>query len=148
LFALQMMRGSAFPPTPWEVLKRMVERARLAVVTIGRGFYPSAAALAYAPDGACFFINRLWLQNIDPLDGVVKQLNEFRPHILLAYANVLEILARESLAGRLKLSASQGLRQVINMSEPLSQGAQQLIERAFGLAVTDNYATGECMALT
>ena len=34
------------------------------------------------------------------------------------------------------------------MSEPLSRGAQELIESAFGLAVTDNYATGECMALT
>src|SRR5262249_224579 len=49
---------------------------------------------------------------------------------------------------RLKVSASGGLRQVINMSEPLSQGAQELIERAFGLQATDNYATGECMALT
>jgi phenylacetate-CoA ligase len=148
LFALQMMRGSAFPATPIEVLKRTVKKVRLAVATIGRGFYPSAAALAYAPAAASFFINRLWLQHIEPVNQVVNELNQFGPHILLAYANVLEILAREALAGRLKVSASQDLRQVINMSEPLSSGARELIERAFGLAITDNYATGECMALT
>jgi phenylacetate-coenzyme A ligase PaaK-like adenylate-forming protein len=148
LFALQMMRGSAFRATPVEVLKRTVQRVRLAVVTIGRGFYPSAAALAYAPAAADFFINRLWLQDIEPVNQVVNQLNEFRPHILLAYANVLEILAREALSRRLNFCASQGLRQLINMSEPLSGGAKELIERAFGLTVTDNYATGECMALT
>jgi phenylacetate-coenzyme A ligase PaaK-like adenylate-forming protein len=148
LFALQMMRGSAFPATPTEVLKRTVQKVRLAVVTIGRGFYPSAAALAYAPIAAAFFIKRLWLEHIEPVSHIVNQLSEFQPHVLLAYANVLEILAREALAGRLKLSPSRGLRQVINMSEPLSRGAKELIERAFGLAVTDNYATGECMALT
>jgi phenylacetate-coenzyme A ligase PaaK-like adenylate-forming protein len=148
LFALQMMRGSAFPATLIEVLKRTLQKVRLAVVTIGRGFYPSAAALAYAPPAAGFFINRLWLQQIEPVRRVVTELNDFQPHILLAYANVLEILAREALGGRLRVSASKDLRQVINMSEPLSGGAKELIERVFGLAVTDNYATGECMALT
>ncbi len=148
LFALQMMRGNAFPATLIEVLKRTFQKVRLAVVTIGRGFYPSAAALAYAPAAAGFFINRLWLEHIEPVDRVVNQLSDFQPHILLAYANVLEILGREALAGRLKVSAARGLRQVMNMSEPLSRGAKELIERAFGLVVTDNYATGECMALT
>src|SRR5207302_8334358 len=46
LFALQMTRGSVFPTTPAEVLKRAFRQARLAAVTIGRGFYPTAAALA------------------------------------------------------------------------------------------------------
>src|SRR2546430_15579661 len=34
------------------------------------------------------------------------------------------------------------------MGEPLSEGAQHLIGEAFGLAVTNNYAMGECMALS
>ena len=44
--------------------------------------------------------------------------------------------------------AATGLRQVVNMSEPLSGGAKELISEAFGLPVTNNYATGECMALS
>ncbi|MCS7166517.1 MAG: hypothetical protein RMI91_13190 [Gemmatales bacterium] len=145
LFALQMTRGTVFPTTPWGILTRLLWRARLAVITIGRGFYPSAAALAYAPKAARRFVKRLWLQHIEPLEQTVEQLQRFRPHVLLAYANVLVLLAREALAGRLRLP---GLRQIINMSEPLSEGACALIRRAFGLPVTNNYALGECMALT
>ena len=40
------------------------------------------------------------------------------------------------------------MRQVINMSEPLSNGARHLVGEAFGVPVTNNYATGECMALS
>ncbi len=145
LFALQMTRGTVFPTTPWGIVARLVHRARLAVITIGRGFFPSAAALAYAPKASRRFVKRLWLHDIEPLEEVVAKLNRFRPHVLLAYANVLVILAREALAGRLRLP---GLRQVINMSEPLSDGARALVSRVFGLPVTNNYALGECMALT
>ncbi len=148
LFALQMTRGTVFPSSPVGIVQRLFERARLAVVTIGRGFYPSAAALAYAPGASKTFVKRLWLQNIEPMEQVVARLNAFQPHVLLAYANVLEILAREAMAGRLRFSRSTGLRQVINMSEPLSDGARHLVSDAFGLPVTNNYASGECMALS
>jgi phenylacetate-CoA ligase len=148
LFALQMIRGTAFPTTPLAIARRVLRPARLAVITIGRGFYPTASALAYAPPAAKVFVRRLWLKHIEPLDDVVAQLNRFRPHVLLAYANVLELLAREALAGRLRLSRGAPLRQVINMSEPLSEGAKRLVADAFGLPVTDSYAMGECMALS
>ena len=148
LFALQLGRDKAFRTGPLAALVRLFRPARLAVVTIGRGFYPSAAALAYAPAAACRFVNRLWLTHIEPLADVTDQLNRFQPEVLLAYANVLEILAREALAGRLRLRHGAPLRQIINMSEPLSAGARQLIQDAFGLPVTNNYATGECMALS
>jgi phenylacetate-CoA ligase len=87
------------------------------------------------------FVQRLWLTHIEPLEEIIAQLNRFQPHVLLAYANVLEVLAREALAGRLRLGRDRVLRQVINMSEPLSEGAKRLISEAFGLLVTNNYAT-------
>src|SRR5205807_2343614 len=40
------------------------------------------------------------------------------------------------------------LKQLVNMSEPLSDGAKHLVREAFGLPVSDNYGMGECMALT
>jgi phenylacetate-coenzyme A ligase PaaK-like adenylate-forming protein len=148
LFALQITGSNLFPRSPAAILNRLVQRARLAVVTIGRGFYPSAAALAYAPTASKCFVQCLWVTHIEPLEDVVEKLNRFQPHILLAYANVLEMLAREALAGRLRLSGVGQLRQVINMSEPLSAGARKLATMAFGLPITNNYATGECMALS
>jgi phenylacetate-coenzyme A ligase PaaK-like adenylate-forming protein len=148
LFALQMARGTVFPASPRGIVQRLVDRARLAVLTIGRGFYPSAAALAYAPPASEVFVHRLWLTSIEPLADVIKQLNAFQPHILLTYANILEVLAREALAGRLHLFRDRPLRQIINMSEPISEGARNLAAEAFGLPVTNNYAMGECMALS
>jgi phenylacetate-CoA ligase len=148
LFALQMGRGSVFASRPIDVVDRLLHPARLATVTIGRGFYPTGAALAYAPRAANAFIRRLWLTEIDPLDAVIEQLNHFRPQVLMAYANILEMLAREALRGRLTINQDGCLRQVTNLSEPLSEGARWLIQKAFGVPVSNNYAMGECMALS
>src|SRR5262249_44352345 len=123
LFALEAGNCPVFPSSPLGVLQRVFHRTRLAAVTIGRGFYPSAVGLACAPKAMRLFLDRLWLAKIHPFEEVVAELNRFRPHVLLAYANVLEMLAREELAGRLHLNAGGPLRQVINMSEPLSRGA-------------------------
>jgi phenylacetate-coenzyme A ligase PaaK-like adenylate-forming protein len=148
LFAIQTLRGSPFTNSLSGFLSRVFRRTRLAVITIGRGFYPSAAALAYAPRGARHFINRLWISKTDPIAPVVERLNAFQPEVVLAYANVLETLAREVADDRLKVHRDRGLVQIINMSEPLSEGGRQKLEEAFGVQVTDNYAMGECMALT
>lgn len=148
LFALQLGRGGVFPATPAQALRRVLRRARLAVLTIGQGFYPSAAGMAYSPPALGAFVNRLWIQQIEPIEEVARRLNHFQPNILLAYANVLELLAHEELAGRLRLRAAGNLRQVIQFSEPLSEATRRLVERAFGLPVTNNYALGECMGLS
>jgi phenylacetate-coenzyme A ligase PaaK-like adenylate-forming protein len=148
LFALQMTRGTTFSSNPLGIISRYLRPARLAAVTIGKGFYPSAVGLAYAPPAARRLVDRFWLTHIEPLDDVVAALNRYQPDVLLGYANVLEILAREALAARLRLGQRTPLRQVINMSEPLSTGARRLITQAFGLPVTNNYASGECMFLS
>jgi phenylacetate-coenzyme A ligase PaaK-like adenylate-forming protein len=148
LFAVQVGNFPGFSTSPITILQRLLTRTRWATVTIGRGFYPSAVGLAYAPKSTDWFVDRLWLAKIDPIEEVVDQLNRFQPNILLAYSSVLEILAREVLAGRLQLSRKGRLQQVINMSEPLSEAAQRLLATAFHLPVTNNYATGECMCLS
>lgn len=148
LFALQMIRGSALTNTPLGLLRHLVQRTRLGVVTIGQGFYPSAVALAYAPPSAYAFLQRLWLKHVEPLADVVEQLNRFQPHVLLAYANVLEMLAHEELADRLRLARPGALRQIMNMSEPLSAGAKKKVLAAFGIPLSDSYGMGECLALS
>ncbi len=148
LFALQMTRASSFQTNPLAALRLLFRPVRLAAITIGRGFYPSAVGLAYAPAASRRFMDRLWLTDIEPISHVGEHLNAYQPDVLLAYANVLEILAREALGGRLRLGQRSPLRQVVNMSEPLSDGARQLLQEAFSVPVTNNYATGECMALS
>ena len=79
LHALQVTRGTVFASDPVGVVRRFLRPARLAVVTIGRGFYPSAVGLAYAPAAAHRFVERLWLTDLDPLGDAVDRLNRYHP---------------------------------------------------------------------
>jgi phenylacetate-CoA ligase len=143
-FGLQSTRGNTGRSNFLEAARRALHPLRLAIVTLKRGFYPSASAFEYMPRPAQTYVRPLRLSQTDP--DVIDRLNEFRPEILTAYAGVLEWLAGEAEAGRLHLSPE--LRQVTNNSEMLTDRARARIERAFGLRVLDNYATGECPFLS
>ncbi len=143
-FSLQMTRGNVARASVGEALRRFTHPARLAVVTLKRGFYPSASAFEYMPAVARRFVEVLRLSHTEP--DVVARLNAFRPTALTAYAAVLDELALEAEAGRLRLAPE--LRQVTNNSEALSERARDRIARAFGVPVLNNYATGECPFLS
>lgn len=144
MFGLQMTRGKAGKVSAAEAVRRFLQPARLAVVTLKRGFYPSASTFEYMPKPARRFMNVLRLSQTD--DDLVDRLNAFRPTALTAYAGVLEMLALEALEGRLRLDPE--LQQVVNNSEVLTDRARVRIESAFGLHVMNNYATGECPLLS
>ncbi|MGE3817843.1 MAG: phenylacetate--CoA ligase family protein [Isosphaeraceae bacterium] len=143
-FGLQMTRGNAERVNPAHAVRRLFRPRRLAVVTLKRGFYPSASLFQHMPAVAKRYVNLLWLSQTDA--DLIDRLNTFRPEALTAYAGVLEMLALEAEAGRLRLGPE--LRQVVNNSEALTDRARDRIQRAFGVHVMNNYATGECPFLT
>jgi len=143
-YVLQVTRGNARRVNVREVIRRFQRPARLAIVTLKRGFYPSATSFMYMPEVARRFVDTLWLSQTDP--DVIERLNAFRPTALTGYASVLDALALEQEAGRLQIA--DGLEQVVNNSEALPERAERRIERAFGVRVMNNYATGECPFLT
>lgn len=142
-YNLQMSRGNNEEVNLGVAIKRLLRPKRLAVVTLKRGFYPSATLFQHMPAKAKKFADVLWLSQTDR--DVIDRLNAFKPDALTAYAGVLEILALEAEAGRLKLPA---LRQIVNNSEALTDKARARIEAAFGVHVMNNYATGECPFLS
>lgn len=143
-FRLQMTRGNNEKVGVREGISRLIDPVRLAVVTLKRGFYPSATLFQHMPAAARRYVNVLWLSQTDP--DLNRRLNDFRPQVLTGYAGVLEMLALEAEAGRLRLNPE--LRQVVNNSEVLTDRAKARIESAFGLHVMNNYATGECVFLS
>lgn len=143
-FRLQMTRGNNERVGIREGISRLIDPVRLAVVTLKRGFYPSATLFQHMPAAARRYVNVLWLSQTDP--DLNRRLNDFRPQVLTGYAGVLEMLALESEAGRLRLKPE--LRQVVNNSEALTDRAKARIQSAFGLHVMNNYATGECVFLS
>jgi hypothetical protein len=143
LFGVQMSRGNARRATrsrPPGVLGPGPAGGRDAearVLPVGLDLPVHAGRRAALPE-----VLRLSQTDAD----VVERLNAFRPTVLTAYAGVLETLALEALAGRLRLAPQ--LQQVVNNSEVLTARARARVERAFGLRVMDNYATGECPILS
>jgi phenylacetate-coenzyme A ligase PaaK-like adenylate-forming protein len=143
LFALQCARGNAV--TALNVLgavRRFVQPARMSVVLMKEGVYPSVAAFDHMPSAVKRFVQ---VQRVAPSGrDLHERLNAFRPHVLIAYASVLETLA---LAGD-RLHLGPDLRQVVNNSETLTSKARERLQRAFQVPVLDNYACGECLFLS
>jgi phenylacetate-CoA ligase len=142
LFSLMSARANAgAKPGPAEGLRRLREPARVAVVALHRGFYPSSAAFEFMAAETAPFTRVQWFSAA--ATDLVDQLADFQPHSLVAYASVLEGLALH--ADRLQL---RHLRQIANSSEQLTPRARRRIEAAFGVTVMDHYGVGECLFLS
>ncbi|MBN2361370.1 MAG: phenylacetate--CoA ligase family protein [Deltaproteobacteria bacterium] len=78
------------------------------------------------------------------IDDNVRELNAFRPHHLHGYPTALELLAREQLAGRLRIEP-----EVVSLgSEPVTALARSVLTRAFrGADLRITYGTTECLPL-
>jgi phenylacetate-CoA ligase len=116
----------------------------LAALTLKPGFYPSASAFEYMPEGARQFIELLQISCVD--ENWPERLAEFRPTHLTSYASVLHGLAREVEQGRIDLKPE--LKQVVNISERLMPKTRKHYEEILGAPVLDDYGMGECMFLT
>lgn len=146
LFGLMSARANAgTKPGPLEGIRRLREPARVAVVALHRGFYPSSSAFEFMAAETSPFTRVRWFSAAAP--DLVDQLDDFQPHSLVGYASVLEGLAlqTERLERRLHL---RHLRQIANSSEELTPRARQRIEGVFGVPVLDHYGTGECLFLS
>jgi phenylacetate-coenzyme A ligase PaaK-like adenylate-forming protein len=143
LFGIMIARANAIArPGVLEGARRLISPARLAIVTMRRGFYPSGSAFEFMGKIVPRFVRVLRLSATQP--DLIERLNTFRPHGIVAYASVLEALTDR--ADRLRLAPA--LRQISNTSEMLSERARNRIRQVFGVPVLDHYATGECLFLS
>jgi phenylacetate-coenzyme A ligase PaaK-like adenylate-forming protein len=142
LFAMMSARANAaIRPGLMEGIRRLRSPARLAIVTLRRGFYPSGAAFEFMPEIVGPYVRLRRLSSVQP--DLVERLVEFQPTVLVAYASVLEALAL-----RADRPQFPQLRQISNSSEQLTDRARRRIEDAFGVPVLDHYGIGECLLLS
>lgn len=144
LFALQASRGKFDDLSVGDLAGHLAAPARLAAVTLKPGFYPTASAFAYMPEGAKPFIKLLQVSSVD--DDMIEKLAEFQPTHLTSYASILHELARHVEQGTLDLQPE--LKQVVNISERLMSKTREHYEQIFGAQVLDDYGMGECLFLT
>jgi phenylacetate-coenzyme A ligase PaaK-like adenylate-forming protein len=81
----------------------------------------------------------LRLDASEPLESMVRRLNEWQPNVLAVYPSVLKQLAEEQIAGRLHIA----LRSVATSAEVLDEETRRRVLRAWGLRVFDTYGATE-----
>lgn len=84
-------------------------------------------------------IPALRLDATEPLETIVRRLNDWQPQILAAYPSLLRQLADEQLAGRLQIA----LRNVATSAEVLSDETRRRVSLAWGVHVYDTYGATE-----
>jgi phenylacetate-CoA ligase len=140
-FALMCSRAHAFgTPGIMEGLRRLRSPARIAVINLQRGFYPSASSFEFMQDFVGRFIRIERFSAMQP--DLIDRLNAFQPNVLISYTSVLEILAKSY---NLRLHQ---LCQVANFSEQMSCSARSRIRQSFGVPILDHYGLGECLQLS
>lgn len=148
IFAVQFARATKLKRRFLPHLGRFLNPARMAVMTVKPGFYPSAAAFAYIPKYLSPLFKVLRLSYSDPMADNIRRLERFRPEYITGYASALESLGREEAEGRMNLRKQASLKQITNVAEPLTAEAGAWLEQVFDAHVADEYAMGECMVLS
>ena len=109
---------------------------RMAVVSSRNPAHQSAvvgASLASA------LVPTLRLDATSPLHQQIRELNDFRPRLLVGYASALRPLATAQLSGALRISPQA----VMSASEVLTRSAAQSMTEAWGTVPYDVYAATE-----
>lgn len=126
--------ASAFVRTP--IPFSFVHKRKLAQITSTTGFHMSAQG---GKSSQNLLLPTLLLAATEPLDHIVRRLNDWQPDVLIVYASMGRILADEQLAGRLTISPQT----VMVGSEVLTTETRRRIEEAWGQRVFNNYAATE-----
>ncbi len=147
-FAARITRGTLTKRGRFSQVHRIFNPARMVVLTQKPGFYPSSSAFAYFPSGLSRGLKILKLSIFDPMPELIAKLEAFRPNFITGYASALEALGREEAEGRLNLKKLGTLEQLTNVAEPLPKQSAQRLKETFGVHIFDEYAMGECLALS
>jgi phenylacetate-coenzyme A ligase PaaK-like adenylate-forming protein len=114
----------------------LTHRQRTAVVS-SRTPWHQSAIVGRTLEGR--LVRTLRLDATDPLDHLVHDLNAFEPESLVGYASILNSLALEQLAGRLRIAPVAEF----SASEVLTTDARRRMRAAWGVEPFDVYAATE-----
>ena len=81
----------------------------------------------------------LRLDAAEPVDRMVRRLNEWQPEVLVGYPSVLRQLAEEQAAGRLRISP----RHCATSAELLTAETRRRVKDAWGVRMFDTYGATE-----
>jgi len=84
-------------------------------------------------------IPTLRLDAAEPLESMVRRLNQWQPEVLVAYPSILRQLAEEQVQGRLQVP----IRYVATSAEVLTAETRKRVEKAWPAKIYDTYGATE-----
>jgi putative adenylate-forming enzyme len=138
-----------FDPDEWLTALAMITRP-MAWAGLTRGWRPPRSAMIasttpwhYSARVTASLSTRLLpalrLDATEPIDSIVRRLNDWQPEVLAGYPSVLSHLADAQIAGDLRLR----LRSVATSAEVLSDATRRRVQQAWGLRMFDTYGATE-----
>ena len=89
------------------------------------------------------FCEPLILDVNEPIEDIVKRLNEFQPDILGGYFNGLKVLAEQQEKGVLKIHP----KSLVNCGEGINSKDKEYIENVFKVPMSNLYGFAECVVV-
>ena len=114
----------------------LLRRRKLATVASTSPWHMSAQVTRAAQT---WWMPAIRLPATEPVEGLVQQLNDWQPDVVIAYASMLRVLAEEQLAGRLAIRPEQAYAS----SEILSDEARRRSQLAWGIEPFNQYGATE-----
>jgi phenylacetate-CoA ligase len=124
-----------------------VHKSRLSIILMDGGLYPAYSNVVHRPRLTSLFVNLQVLSLRSPIDELVGKLNAFQPDVLMGYPSIIMALAYEQIAGRMNILNGPEIHTVATLSEPLSEHARSVINRAFPCPLVNIYGSGECLTI-
>jgi len=108
------------------------------------GHFTGASFISWCTNGVTrFFCDPLIIDVNDPLDDIIKRLNEFQPDILGGYFNALKVLAQKQKENELSINP----KILTNCGEGLNKKDKTFIENMFQAPMSNLYSFAECYVL-
>lgn len=124
-----------------------VKRFKIIAVFVTGGPYPAYTVAAYPPPLSQMFLKKEIYSLFEPVAEIVEKLNGSSCNELYSYPSMLEVLAREQLAGRLNLKFDPPISTIVSASEPLTESVKQTVYKAWGMKIQDTYGSSECFLM-
>jgi phenylacetate-CoA ligase len=140
IFVYSKKDWDSFLPYLTQAFNFKFKRKRSVFLGAAGGHFTGASTSAWTSQGITrFFCKPLVLDINEPLDVIIKKLNEFQPHILGGYFNGLKVLSDQQTKGNLKLKPEI----LVNCGEGINPKEKKDIERIFKASMTNLYGFAE-----
>lgn len=136
-----IIRGALWGLSMPRIIKLLAQGPRIAYIAATDGRYGGAMAVGDGIDGVG--AKQMYLDIKTPLTEWIRQLQIFRPNIIIGYPSAIKILAELVDSGQVELEVIR----LISCGEPLGSSLRSYLENVFHTPAVNFYGASESLSL-